>query len=360
MLNISSNNTQLVKDSTQYSLPKAVFTNHNLSVINTDGNEYLKCNTLGCEFLISTKDAINYDKNITNIDRFITQIISKELVADLKQKIISDLEPKIKEKGLIQEQSSELLKEILDTTIDMRRGVDHFMVFDNDRLEGNINKFNQICPLMKNNFNDDYYAGKYTDTSKQIYDFPKESFESESPKNFLNNHYDVVKSLLTSISYKEILYLDNVNVILSEENLYLSLTINKPDTKLNNIKIITLECSKKSIETGKNGSDVLEKLKFLTILNLAMLKFKLLNDCAFDEDTSVYIKNWSVSKDHIKITSRTTQNIKLSDVVDIEQCEININKFKKTLAEKGIKYDDLICGSISSKKRKRSSKVVAD
>jgi hypothetical protein len=338
-------------------LPKAVYSNHN--IIQQDHN--LVCITPDCKFTISVEQAKHYIKQKEYPAKIISNIVNNE-VKNLKLRVIDNLKSEITAKGLVQKEAIEFLTPFLTAAIIPNHGYEFFDI--NEKLiEKNIDRLNQICPFTAENFENDFRAKKYIDKSKLICTVSANDFTSESVDGFLTRNFDKIKSFLNYIFSKNFSNeVESFIQLAGDGGIMVTLNALQPGDLLE--KVLhreDLKYSKTYIESGANGSDVFKNLEKAAIIDSAIVKFKFSNFAAFCDRTNTYINNWSLAENSIDIIHCHNDiyskiNIDLTSVVDIEQCEINIEKFKEILEKEGIQYADLINETL----RKGEGRIVVD
>jgi hypothetical protein len=357
-MTIPSKAINFIGFNSEYCLPSAIFNNHSITKIMIEGNEYLKCSNLDCNFSMRGENATAYQQYLNKTKSFVNGVKGYNKIEHAKQRIIDQILSISKERELVPSQAINLLEMLLtkifdDTSSDNTAKVNHL------DIEKNINRFNQICPLKEENFENDFFAGDYADKLKQTCHYSAEDFQDAPAKKFIVNHFTAVQSLINHLCLKKIPYAEACDVSLLENNeMPVSLIINKPDLTPNNLQRENFLYITSLIESGKNGADVFRKLEFAVKADIAFLKLKKINPGIFSRQTNAYIPHWVAISDYIKIFFHTNSKqhsidnnnfkeykISLTNVLDINLCEINIEKLKEELEKIAIKYDDLICNA---------------
>jgi hypothetical protein len=324
-------------------LPKAVYSNHNI----TQQDHNLVCLTPGCKFKMSVEQAKNYIDNKKDPLTIIRNIANNE-AKDLKLRVIDKLKSEMVEKGLVQKEALEFFTPFLTTAINPNDSYGFFQV-RKELIEKNIDRLNQICPFTAESFENDFLEKKYIDKSKLICTVSANDFTSKPASGFLTQNFDQIKSFLEYLFSTNIpTEVESCITLTKKGSIAVTLEIEAPTDLLEEESYTQhLRYNKKDIESGANGYEAFRNLEKTAIIDTAILKFNCLNFDVCNDAKDASITAWSLAKDYLTISHDRSNlppkiNINLTSVVDIDRCEVNIEKFKEALEKKGIQYDDLI------------------
>jgi uncharacterized C2H2 Zn-finger protein len=354
---IPSKVTNFVGFDLEFFLPSVIFNSHSITQIMIDGNEYFKCSNLDCNFAVRVESATTYQQSINKTKSFINRVKGKPKIKRTKQRIIKQMLSK--EVDFIPKQAHNLLEMFLNKIFDDASS-DNTTKVNHLDIEKIINRFNQICPLKEESFETDFFAGDYADKLKQTCDDSVEDTQNALAKKFITNHFTAIQDLISDLFLKKIPYAEECKVSLLQNNILLaSLVINNPDNlESNNLQKKDFYYSPTILKSGENIADIFKKLEFEAKTDIAFLKLKMLNSEIFSKLTNVYISHWYSMRNYISIYSHDNseqdlidntnfkeRKIILTNILDTNLCEINIEKLQKELEKREIKYDDLICNA---------------